>query len=256
MALTEENWSTIWIDPYVNFTGEREFKPEEGDYYRGDRAVHLGHVYKRFRERVQPALVDPQSLEVLLEELALAAGYFATDRPSWIGGQRQADYFLVIGEYMALPVQRKPDRILGGDRYVATTVLVREGVPWPDAYRRGWMPIPPHPGPAPPLVQGFSAQEAAKRAKDHYDQLYPPVPKVKLRAWWPPTPANWRSARLRRRERKDYENTVGQLLHASRTTERRYWESTPESAEQMLTYLRVLDNYRQELASCRAELTE
>ena len=84
MALTEENWSTISIDPYENYTGEKPFLVDEGDYYRGDRPVHLGHVYKRFRGRVKPQLVDPGSLTMLLEELALAEGNFVTERPAWL----------------------------------------------------------------------------------------------------------------------------------------------------------------------------
>ena len=255
MALTEENWSTISIDPYENYTGEKPFLVDEGDYYRGDRPVHLGHVYKRFRGRVKPQLVDPGFLTMLLEELALAEGNFVTERPAWIGGTRSADYFLEIGQYMVLPIVRSQDRIRGGERYVATTLLVRDDVDWPEAFRRGWITIPPHPGLEPELVNECSRKEALKRAQESVDWQYPPVPKVRIWEWWPPTRDNRARVKARRQERRQYELEALPRLRDFQTTDLWLFQATRETRDQLVFYQGDLERYRAALVEARRSST-
>jgi hypothetical protein len=85
------------------------------------------HCELRFRDRVRPALsVDAAARE--LERLMAEQGLIKLEPPRWVADRMRAepaDFYVLIGDYVALPVRRSGGRFA---RFVAVTCLVRTGI--------------------------------------------------------------------------------------------------------------------------------
>lgn len=203
MALTDDDWVSLTIDDVRTFGESDEFDERIGDFYRNGRPLHLGHVYLRLRQRIQPEDVSLASLKTILRELSLAEGKFVSSRPEWLGGTTEAFCFLAIGEYIALPICEYRDRSLG-IHLMAKTLLVRDDVAWLEAFERGWISVPPRPGLRPNTTPAMSKEQAMAIAQAEFDDDHPLPPRVGWSRLLHPSPASRQAFKEARAARKRY----------------------------------------------------
>jgi hypothetical protein len=82
-----------------------------------EAVILSGHVAVRYQQRVKPGL-DRQSARAELARLR-ALGEVATGAPDWVNADRPADYYLLLGDAVVLPLA--PQR----DGWIATTCVTR-----------------------------------------------------------------------------------------------------------------------------------
>ena len=76
-----------------------------------------GHAAEQYQQRVKPGL-DPHSARAELERLR-PLGEIATVAPVWVNAARPADYYLLLGDAVVLPLAPQ------GDGWIATTCVTQ-----------------------------------------------------------------------------------------------------------------------------------